>query len=580
MPQHGGDLIADVLARHGVTHLFTLCGGHISPILTGCDARGIRVVDVRDEGNAVFAADAVARMTGVCGVAAVTAGPGVANTVTAIKNAQMAQSPLVLFGGATATLLKGRGALQDIDQMAMMKPLVKWATTVKTVPALAPTVERAIAIATEGVPGPVFVEVPVDVLYPEAIVRMWYEKEAGLGKAKGIGAKALELYIKGHLYRQFHAPTWPELNLPLRMPALRGDHSIEKAAEALRAAKQPVIVIGSQALAGVKDPGRLARAIGALGAPVYLGGMARGLLGRTHDLQLRHNRGAALKEADVVIVCGFPFDFRLGYGRGINKKATLISANLSSHELRKNRRPDLAIEMHAGEFLVALAERAGAGVGGDYKAWFQTLHEREAKRDAEIKQKAAPQGALVDPLHFFLRLEEAMADDAVLVVDGGDFVATASYIVRPRAPLSWLDPGVFGTLGVGGGFALGAALVKPGREVWLIWGDGSSAYTLAEFDTYVRHGLAPIALIGNDASWMQIAREQVEVLGTSLGTDLRRTDYHKVAEGYGGVGLVLTDPARVDATLAEAKAIAKSGRPVCINIHLRKTDFRKGSISI
>jgi acetolactate synthase-like protein len=576
MPQHGGDIIADVLARHGVGHLFTLCGGHISPILTGCEARGIRVVDVRDEGNAVFAADAVARMTGTIGVAAVTAGPGVTNTITAIKNAQMAQTPLLLFGGATATLLKGRGALQDIDQMAMMKPLVKWAVTVKTVPALGPTVERAIAIANEGVPGPVFVEVPVDVLYPEAIVRMWYEKEAGVGKAKGIGAKALELYIKGHLYRQFHAPQLPELNLPLRLPQLRGDHSLDKAAEALRTAKQPVIVIGSQALVGVKDPGRLARAIGTLGAPVFLGGMARGLLGRTHELQLRHNRGAALKEADVVIICGFPFDFRLGYGRGINKNATLISANLSSTELRKNRRPDIALEMHAGEFLVALAERAK----GTWPEWTKTLHEREAKRDAEIKDKAAPQGELVDPLHFFLRMEEAMADDAVLVVDGGDFVATGSYIVRPRAPLSWLDPGVFGTLGVGGGFALGASLVKPGREVWLIWGDGSSAYTLAEFDSYVRHGLAPIAVIGNDASWMQIAREQVEILGTSLGTDLRRTDYHKVAEGYGGVGLVLTDPARVDATLAEAKAIAKSGRPVCVNIHLRRTDFRKGSISI
>ena len=576
MPQHGGDLIADVLARHGVGHLFTLCGGHISPILTGCQARGIRVIDVRDEGNAVFAADAVARMTGTIGVAAVTAGPGVTNTITAIKNAQMAQSPILLFGGATATLLKGRGALQDIDQMAMMKPLVKWATTVKTVPSLVPTVERAIAIATEGVPGPVFVEVPVDVLYPEAIVRMWYEKEAGLGKAKGIGAKALELYIKGHLYRQFHAPSLPELNLPLKLPQLRGDHSLDKAAAALRGAKRPVIVIGSQALVGVKDPGRLARAIGTLGAPVFLGGVARGLLGRTHELQLRHNRGAALKEADVVIVCGFPFDFRLGYGRGINRQATLISANLSAHELKKNRRPDIALEMHAGDFLVGLAER----VQGTWPEWTKTLHEREATRDNEIKSKAAPKGELVDPLHFFLRLEETMADDAVLVVDGGDFVATASYIVRPRAPLSWLDPGVFGTLGVGGGFALGASLVKPGREVWLIWGDGSSAYTLAEFDTYVRHGLAPIALIGNDASWMQIAREQVEVLGTSLGTDLRRTDYHKVAEGYGGVGLVLTDPARVDATLAEAKAIAKSGRPVCVNIHLRRTDFRKGSISI
>jgi acetolactate synthase-1/2/3 large subunit len=580
MNQHGGDLIADVLARHGATHLFTLCGGHISPILTGAQARGLRVVDVRDEANAVFAADAVARMTGTIGVAAVTAGPGVTNTITAVKNAQLAQSPVLVLGGATATLLKGRGALQDIDQISLMKPITKWATTVKTVPALAPTIERACELAVAGVPGPVFVEVPVDLLYPEAIVRMWYEKEAGLGKGKGLGAKALELYIRGHLYRQFHAPALPEVHLPVRLPHLRhGASGIDKAAEALRTAERPVIVVGSQTLVGVKDPGRLARALGMLGAPVFLAGMARGLLGRTHELQLRHNRGAALKEADVVIVCGFPFDFRLGYGRGINKKATLIAANLSSQELKKNRRPEIAVEMHAGDFLVALADRVSSA-GDRWKGWSDQLREKEAARDAEIQKKAQPKGELIDPLHFFLRMEEAMADDAVLVVDGGDFVATASYIVRPRAPLSWLDPGVFGTLGVGGGMALGASLVRPGREVWLVWGDGSSAYTLAEFDSYVRHGVAPIAVIGNDASWAQIAREQVEILGTTLGCDLRRTDYHKVAEGYGGVGLILTDPARVDATLAEAKSIAKTGRPVCINVHLRKTDFRKGSISI
>jgi acetolactate synthase-like protein len=577
---HGGDLIAEVLARHGATHLFTLCGGHISPILTGCHAKGLRVIDVRDEVNAVFAADAVARMTGTIGVAAVTAGPGVTNTITAVKNAQMAQTPLVIFGGSTATLLKGRGALQDIDQLSMMKPCTKWATMVKTVPALAPTVERACQIATEGVPGPVFIEVPVDLLYPESVVRMWYEKEAGLGKAKGIGAKALELYIKGHLYRQFRAPAMPDVLSRIELPHLRSETGgIEKAVEAIKHAEKPVIVVGSQTLVGVKDPGRLARAIGMLGAPVFLAGTARGLLGRTHELQLRHNRGAALKEADVVIVCGFPFDFRLGYGRGINKKATLIAANLSSHELKKNRRPDVAVEMHAGDFLVALADRV-TSAGDRWKPWIDSLREKEAARDNEIKAKAQPKGELIDPLHFFLRMEEAMADDAVLVVDGGDFVATASYIVRPRAPLSWLDPGVFGTLGVGGGMALGASLVRPGREVWLVWGDGSSAYTLAEFDSYVRHGVAPIAVIGNDASWAQIAREQVEILGTTLGCDLRRTDYHKVAEGYGGVGLVLTDPARVDATLAEAKSIAKTGRPVCINVHLRKTDFRKGSISI
>jgi acetolactate synthase-1/2/3 large subunit len=579
MVAHGGDVIAEILARHGVTHMFALCGGHISPILTGAQSHGIRVVDVRDEANAVFAADAVARMTGTVGAAAVTAGPGVTNTITAVKNAQMAQSPLVLFGGATATLLKGRGSLQDIDQLSVVKSIVKWAATVKTVPALAPTVERAIAIAQDGVPGPVFVEVPVDLLYPEAIVRGWYEKEAGLGKAKGIGGKALELYIRGHLYRQFRAPVLPELALP-KLPSLQREGAlIDRAADALRAAKRPVIVVGSQTLVGVKDPGRLARAIGVVGAPVFLAGMARGLLGRTHELQLRHNRGAALKEADCVIVCGFPFDFRLGYGRGITKKGTLIAANLSATELRKNRRPDIAVEMHAGEFLVALSERLGAGAR-TWGEWLASLQERESARDVEIAKRAAPAGELVDPLHFFARLEDAMADDAVLVVDGGDFVATGSYIVRPRAPLSWLDPGAYGTLGVGGGFALAASLVKPGREVWLLWGDGSSAYTLAEFDSYVRHGVAPIAIIGNDASWQQIAREQVEILGTTLGCDLRRSDYHKVAEGYGGVGLVLSDPARVDATLAEAKAIARSGKPVCINVHVRKSDFRKGSISM
>ncbi len=584
LERHGGSIIADVLARHGVKHLFTLCGGHISPILTGCESRGIKVVDVRDEGHAVFAADAAARMTGIVGVAAVTAGPGVTNTITALKNAQMAQTPLLLFGGATATLLKGRGSLQDIDQLSIMKPLTKWATSVSTVPSLGAIVERAITIATSGVPGPVFIEVPVDLLYPESQIRAMYAKEVGLGKAKGLPARALELYVRGHLYRQFKAPQLPELSLPdVRLPNLRSStDGIAAAARAIRNAERPMIVVGAQTMIGVRDPERLARALRELGAPVYLAGSARGLLGRHDPLQFRHARTPALKEADCVVVCGFPFDFRLGYGRTIKRGATVITANLSPTEMKKNRRPEIAVEMHPGDFLVALAAQAGAGSGGAPKwgGWFDTLRGREQARDQEIAKKSAPAGQLVDPIHFFLRVEEHMAEDAILVVDGGDFVATASYIIRPRAPLSWLDPGVFGTLGVGGGFSVGAAASRPGKEIWLVWGDGSSAYSLSEFDTFVRHGYAPIALIGNDASWAQIAREQVEMLGTALGTELRRTDYHKVAEGYGGVGLVLTDPAKIDSTLAEAKAIARSGKPVCINVHLRATDFRKGSISI
>ena len=582
--ENGGAIIAAALVRAGVRHLFTLCGGHISPILVECKRHGLKVVDMRDEGNAVFAADAVARMTGVPGVAAVTAGPGVTNCVTALKNAQMAQSPILLVGGATATLLKGRGSLQDIDQLSLMRPLTKWATRVTTLNNLGPTVERALEVARSGVPGPVFVEVPVDLLYTEVTVREWYVRETGVRNAKGLGARALGLYLEGHLLRQFHAPRVPaviDVSAPsIHLPQLRKLRPrVNGVAARLARARRPVMVIGSQALVNCRDPDRIARAVRALGVPTFLGGMARGLLGRNDPLQFRHARGKALAEADLVIIAGFPFDFRLGYGRGIGRKAFLVAANLSGSELRKNRRPQVALRMHPGELIVELAAQAGDG-GRGWTDWLGSLREREAARDAEIAREAKTPGELVNPLELFLRLEEKMADDAALVVDGGDFVSTAAYTLRPRAPLAWLDPGVFGTLGVGGGFAAGAALVKPGREVWLIYGDGSSAYSLAEFDTFARHGLAPIAVIGNDGSWQQIAREQVELLGDDVGTVLPRCDYHKVAEGYGGAGLLLTDGARIDETLDRAKALSLAGKPVCINVHIRRSDFRKGSISM
>jgi acetolactate synthase-1/2/3 large subunit len=579
---NGGAVIAAVLERAGVRHLFTLCGGHISPILVECKRRGLRVVDVRDEANAVFAADAMSRLTGRPGVAAVTAGPGVTNAITAVENARLAQSPVLLLGGATATLLRGRGSLQDIDQLALMRPLAKWATRVTTLSGLGPTVERALTVARSGVPGPVFVEVPVDLLYEERMVRELYARESGADRVGGLAGRALRLYLQAHLMRQFKAPVLPQLapRLPARPGRETGRHAKEVAARLARASR-PVLVVGSQALVGVgsEDAGSIAAAVRALGVPVFLGGMARGLLGRHDPLQLRHARGRALKEADVVIVAGFPFDFRLGYGRGLHRRAFVAAANLSEAELHKNRRPQVAARAHPGEFLVALAAAADGGRRA-WDGWLGALREREAARDREIAEAANDPGELVGPLRFLLRLEEKLADDAVLVMDGGDFVATAAYTLRPRAPLSWLDPGVFGTLGVGGGFATAAALARPGREVWLLYGDGSSAYSLAEFDTFARHGLAPIAVVGNDASWQQIAREQVEMLGDDVGTVLARCDYHRVAEGYGGAGLLLDDDARIDETIDRARELARNGKPVCINVHLRRSAFRKGSISM
>jgi acetolactate synthase-like protein len=584
-PRNGGAVIAAALQRAGVGHLFTLCGGHISPILVECKRRGLRVVDVRDEKNAVFAADAMARLTGRPGVAAVTAGPGVTNAVTALENAKLAQSPVLLLGGATATLLRGRGSLQDIDQLALMRPIAKWATRVSTVGGLRPTIDRALAIARSGVPGPVFVEVPVDLLYEERLVRELYRKESGADRMGGFAGKALRLYLEAHLARQFKAPALPPLDVLSSRVARRerrargDDRGIGTIVDRLARAERPVLVVGSQTLVNQEDPGRIAAAVRALGIPVFLGGMARGLLGRRDALQFRHARGRALKDADLVVVAGFPFDFRLGYGRGIGRGAFVAAANLSATELRKNRRPDAAVQMHPGDFLVALAAKAG-GTPPAREPWFGALRDREAARDREIAEAAELPGELVSPLRFLLRLEEQMAEDAALVVDGGDFVATAAYTLRPRAPLSWLDPGVFGTLGVGGGFATAAALQRPGREVWLLYGDGSCAYSLAEFDTFARHGLAPIAIVGNDGSWQQIAREQVEMLGDDVGTVLARSDYHRVAEGYGGAGLLLTEDARIDETLDRARELARAGKPVCINVHLRRSEFRKGSISM
>jgi len=578
---HGGDIIGAVLHEHGVRHLFTLCGGHISPILVGAKKRGIEIVDMRGEANAVFAADAVARMTGIPGVAAVTAGPGVTNAVTAVKNAQMAQTPLLIFGGATATILKGRGSLQDIDQLSLMTPITKWATSVKTVANIGPTVEKALALSMAGVPGPVFIEVPLDLLYPEELVRDMFMKESGADKGESLGAKALGLYLRGHVLRQFHGPRTvydipkPQLRMPLSSDA---EQRVAQAVEMLRNARRPALVVGNQTMVNCREPERIADAIRSLGIPTFLGGAARGLLGRHSDVQFRHKRSAALKEAEVVVVAGFPFDFRMKYGRGFGAQTKVIAANLSYSELRKNRRPDLAVQMAPADFLVDVARQLGGS--SPRPDWFAKVRGREDARDAEIEGMRAPKGELVNPIDFFLRLEEKLADDSVLVVDGGDFVATGAYILRPRSPLSWLDPGVFGTLGVGGGFGVGAAALRKDAEVWIIYGDGSSAYSIAEFDTCVRHGLAPIAVVGTDGLWAQIARDQVDLLGDDVGTTLLRTDYHEVAKGYGGVGLLLTDPKDIDAKLDEAKAIRATGKPVLLNVHIEGTDFRKGSISV
>ncbi|TAN54318.1 MAG: thiamine pyrophosphate-binding protein [Betaproteobacteria bacterium] len=576
-PAHGGDRVAAVLQAHGVPVLFTLCGGHISPILVAAKARGIAVVDTRHEATAVFAADAVARLTGIPGVVAVTAGPGLTNTITALKNAQLAQSPLVLLGGAVPTVLRGRGALQDIDQRRLIAPQVKRLWQVRRIADVIPSLVEAFAVAREGVPGPVFVECPVDILYDETSTRSAYAQIAGKGKT--LFDRALQQYLKWHLARLFAgADREFTLRSPDTQPSPVAQSSVDRASAALASARQPLLVVGSQTVVRADQASKVAAALVQLGIPSFLSGMARGLLGRKHPLHIHHARREALRAADCVLLAGVPNDFRLNYGLHIRRSATFIAANRSAREARLNRRPTLTLLGDAGEAI----ERLAAALDGraHRPQWLEQLHARDAAREAEIDERAKRPGKHVNALAFFRQLDRIAGEGAIFVADGGDFVATASYILQPRGPLAWLDPGAFGTLGVGAGFAIGAARARPGTEIWLIWGDGASGYGLAEFDTFVRHGIPVIAVIGNDASWAQIAREQVKILHDDVGTVLARTAYHEVAKGFGAEGIEVTRDAEVTPALARARELAAAGRPVLVNVWLDKTDFRDGSISL
>ena len=575
----GGEVIAQVLRKQGVDFLFTLSGGHISPILVGAKNQEIRVIDVRQESTAVFAADAVGRLTGIPGVAAVTAGPGITNSITAIKNAQMANSPLILLGGAAPTILKGRGALQDIEQIKLFKTLVKWATKIKRYSDIIPVIEEAFDIAKSGIPGPVFVECPIDLLYDEPLVRKWYG--AFTRDHNSSEDNAISLYLRKHVNTLFACSneTMNFSDPKAIVPFSINQEQISQTVSYLNASKSPILVLGSQAMVRTKEVNILAEAVEKLKIPVYLSGMARGLLGHLNPLNLRYKRGVALKNADLIILAGIELDFRLNYGRALNPEAVFISINRSSDAIKKNLKPTLGIQTDPSSFLIALSQKFNSEKL-NWDVWINELHNTEKQRENEIQQFTNLKTEYINPLFLCKEINKVLDKNSIIIGDGGDFVATASYLVKPKDPLSWLDPGPFGTLGVGAGFALAAKLIRPESEVWLIYGDGAAGYSIVEFDSFVRHNVPIIAVIGNDAGWTQISREQVDYLKDDVGTVLSYNDYHTVVQGYGGKGLFLNNTEKIEETLYNAKKIAKSGSPVLINALIGKTNFRKGSISM
>ncbi|MFM1967056.1 MAG: hypothetical protein RL134_2781 [Actinomycetota bacterium] len=529
-PQHGGTQAIEAATRHGVRHLFTLSGAHIFPLYDAAvggvasvqagSSGPMRLIDVRHEQTAVFAAEAMGKLTRTPGFAAVTAGPGVTNAVSAVAGACVNGSPLVLIGGRAPDGRWGSGALQEIDHPPLLAPITKSATTVHDPAAVGAAVDSAFRLAGSAHRGPTFVDIPMDVLFTPAV------------------------------------PT--PLDAPGAPAPLEGD--LARIAALLRVAERPVLVLGSDVWADGADTA--ARAfVDATGIPVIANGMARGILPPDHPLLVTRARGAAFAATDLVMVVGTPLDFRLGYGVFGNPAAPVIHVADSPGQVATHL--DLAASASGDltSFFLRLAEEVGDPLAVD--EWARGLRERAG---AAIAADAADLASDADPIHparIYGELLPRLADDAVVVGDGGDFVSFAGRYVEPRRPGHWLDPGPYGCLGTGPGYAMAARLAHPSSQVVLLLGDGAAGFSLMDVDSLVRHGLPAVIVVGNNSGW-NLERHPMRFLyGYDVAADLRPTAYDDVVRALGGAGETITQPQDIGPALDRAFA---SGVPYLVNV--------------
>jgi len=527
----GGRLVARMLKREGIGTVFTLSGLHVAPIYAGCVDEGIRIVDTRHEQAAAHAADAWARLTRGAGVAIVTAGPGVTDAVTGVANAWAANSPLVLLGGAAPTFNQGRGSLQEMPQVPLFQGITKWADRVPSADLVPSFLARAFRVARAGRPGPVFLEIPWDVLSNGA--------DEALAAAQS-------------RYRT-----------DARLP---GDPVKVEAALALLAGAERPVLVGGSSIWWDDAVGALERLATRTGIPVFLNGMGRGCLPPDHPSAFHLSRKEALAAADVVLVVGTPLDFRMGYGTEptFAPGARVIQVDVDAAEIGRNRPIDVGIVADARSLLDALA---GARLSSAAAAWRKSLREKEAARE---ERQRAFEGSDQRPIHHF-RLAKAIATvaaragDVTFVGDGGNVVAVAAKTIRVPRPGRWLDPGPLGTLGVGAPFAIAAKLLAPDRPVCVVQGDGSFGLNGMDYETAVRFGLPMVVVVGNDAAWGQIRVPQRALYGEehAVATTLAPTRYDRVVEALGGEGEHVEDPEDLVPALERAFA---SGSVYCVDV--------------
>jgi acetolactate synthase I/II/III large subunit len=524
---HGGRLIARRLRDHGVNRLFTLSGGHLFSIYDGCRAEGIELVDVRHEQTAAFAAEGWAKVTRSLGVCALTAGPGVTNGMSAIAAAAQNHSPILVLGGRAPQARWGQGSLQEIDHVPFVRPLAKLAATPERTAEIPEMIDQAVSAAVTPHSGPAFLDFPLDQVFMEA-----------------------------------DPPSAPRLGPePWKGPAAAG---VERAAALLREAERPVIMAGTGLYWGRGED-----ALGALAeelrTPVFLNGLGRGCLPADHELFFSRARGVALGGADVALVIGVPLDFRLGFGAAFAPEADIVIVDVAEGE-RGHPRP-VSAELYGALPATLDALRVAAStdtLDPARERWLSSLltteNEKRAGELPEMEDTRAP----LHPMRIYGELAKLLDRDAIVIGDGGDFVSYAGRVVDSYAPGCWLDPGPFGCLGSGPGYALAAKLAHPDRQVVLMLGDGAFGFAGMEFDTLARHGVAVVGVMGNNGIW-GLEKHPMEFLyGYSVAAELRPgTRYDQVVEALGGHGELVREPSELRPALERAFA---SGKPALVNV--------------
>jgi len=524
---HGGRLIARRLKAHGVSKLFTLSGGHLFSIYDGCRAEGIDIVDVRHESAAAFAAEGWAKVTRTPGVAALTAGPGVTNGMSAIASAQQNNSPMLVLGGRAPAMRWGQGSLQEIDHVPFVRPLTKLAATAESTEEIAPLIDEALAAALTPHSGPTFLDFPLDHVFMEA-----EEVES-------------------------------EVHMPAIADAPGADGAaIERAGELLRGSQRPVVMAGTNLYWGHGEHALL-ELCETLRIPVFLNGLARGCVPADHELFGSRARSEALKGADVALVIGVPMDFRLGFGASLGEETEIIVID-SAEPARAHPRP-VAAELYGGIPATLDSLRAAAGGGAlSSSDWIAQLHSSEASKRAAEGAERDDDRAPLHPMRLYRELGEMLDRDAIVIGDGGDFVSYAGRVIDTYQPGCWLDPGPFGCLGTGPGYALAARLAHPGRQVVMLLGDGAFGFSGMEYDTLVRHGVNVVGVMGNNGIW-GLEKHPMEFLyGYSVAAELRpETRYDQVVEALGGHGELVSSPDQLRPALERALS---ADRPALVNV--------------